>query len=601
MSDTLSQNNTYYSYVYIDVVDNVLILQRGSEGERLRQLFEDDFNITIKNIDDAPATLNELREYDQVILANIANADMPEGFIDILNSYVYDAGGSLLTVGGTREENGETIANVYNREDMEGTLYQDMLPVIAEDYTPPVAVVLVIDNSGSMGDYMDTAKESAKEGLRALDERDYVGIVTFGDNATTVLGMTPVAEMRRIETAIDRIDYAMTGTVYSEGLQRAGLLLSSMTGGVNQKHIILISDGEPSSSDNMYLNITEANLAAGITTSCITFTDDNAAAEAIAVAGEGKSYVAANGNGLADTIRQDLSAPEIREFEYVTFQPQFGDYSSILSGINEADIPTLDGFYGVRLKNDAQGILIGDYGQPIYARWNYGNGKVGSFMCDLNGLWSADFLDDNTGRQLLYNIVSGLFPQESVAVDEIELTVNRDNYTVSTNVYTSIAEGENIRVIVSKIENDGTKTAVHTIDVENFNGNQAVDFDIMQGGVYEIEVQKLGSDGTVLASNSIYQEFSYSLEYNPFLADNDNAAHIAELASAGGGNVIQDAAAAFDGLVTSFFRTYDPRGVLAVIIIVALLLDVAVRKFKFKWPHELIRERKNKKRDNGGA
>lgn len=601
VSDTLSQNNIYYSYVYIDVVDNVLILQRDSEGELLRQLFSDDFNVTVKNIAEAPATLHELREYDQVILENIANADMPEGFIDLLNSYVYDVGGSLLTVGGTREENGETIANVYNRKDMEGTLYQDMLPVLAEDYTPPVAVVLVIDNSGSMGDYMDEAKESAKEGLRALDERDYVGIVTFGDNATTVIGMTPVAEMRRIETAIDRIDYAMTGTVYSEGLQRAGLLLGSMTGGVNQKHIILISDGEPSSSDNMYLSITEANLAAGITTSCITFTGDNAAAEAIAVAGEGKSYFAANGNGLADTIRQDLSAPEIREFEYVTFQPQFGDYSSILSGINEADIPTLDGFYGVRLKNDAQGILIGDYGQPIYAQWNYGNGKVGSFMSYLNGVWSADFLDDNTGQQLLYNIVSGLFPQESVAVDEIEMTVSRDNYTVSTNIYTSIAEGESIRVLVSKIENDGTKTAVHTIDVENFNGNQAVNFDIMQGGVYEIKVQKLGTDGTVLASNSIYQEFSYSLEYDPFLADNDNAAHIAELASAGGGNVIQDAAAAFDGLVTSFFRNYDPRGVLAVIIIVALLLDVAVRKFKFKWPHELIRERKNIKRDNNGV
>ena len=179
--------------------------------------------------------------------------------------------------------------------------------------------------------------------------------------------------------------------------------------------------------------------------------------------------------------------------------------------------------------------------------------------------------------------------------------MSRDNYTVSTNIYTSIAEEESIRVLVSKIENDGTKTVVHTIDVENFNGNQGVNFDITQGGVYEIEVQKLDTDGTVLASNSIYQEFSYSLEYDPFLADNNNAAHIAKLASAGGGNVIQDAAAAFDGLVTSFFLTYDPRGVLAVIIIVALLLDVAVRKFKFKWPHELIRERKNKKRENGGA
>ena len=168
------QNNTYYSYVNIDVVDNVLIIQHDSEGEQLRQLFSDDFNVTVKKISEAPATLNELREYDQVILANIANADMPEGFINILNSYVYDAGGSLLTVGGTREENGETIANVYNREDMEGTLYQDMLPVLAEDYTPPVAVLLVIDVSGSMEGtgssgmkLIKEAQESAKASLAA--------------------------------------------------------------------------------------------------------------------------------------------------------------------------------------------------------------------------------------------------------------------------------------------------------------------------------------------------------------------------------------------------------------------------------------------------
>ena len=34
-----------------------------------------------------------------------------------------------------------------------------------------------------------------------------------------------------------------------------------------------------------------------------------------------------------------------------------------------------------------------------------------------------------------------------------------------------------------------------------------------------------------------------------------------------------------------------------IIAILAVLIDVAVRKFKFKWPWELIRERKLKKAD----
>ena len=603
VDDTLTQNNIFYSYVYIDVADNILILQRENEAQKIQQLFEDKFNVTVMNISDAPTSLDRLRDYDQIILMNIANADMPEGFAEILNDYVNDIGGGLLTVGGTKTENGEPVANVYNREDMEGSLYQDMLPVLAEDYTPPIAVILVIDISGSMSSVgssgktlMEEAKESAKEGLRALDTRDYVGIVTFGDNANTVLDLTPVSEMRKIETAIDKIDYEMAGTVYSNGLERAGMLLKAMAGGVNKKHIIFISDGEPTPGDYMYLEKTETNRAAGITTSCISYVGSVSVMESIADAGGGKNYSAKDGQALAEAIKADIGAPEIREFEYVTFQPEFGDYSSILAGINENEIPTLDGFYGAKLKSDAQSILVGEYNQPIYAEWKYGNGKVGSFMCDLNGYWSEAFIDDTVGQQILLNIVSSLFPNESVAVDEIELTVKRDNYTVSTNIYTSVEEGETIRLIVRKAENGSyDKTVLQTINVDNFNGNQTVCFDITKGGIYEIEAQKLDADENVVASNLAYTEFSYSKEYDPFLKQEDNKAFIAGLAETGGGNRISEAAEVFADLVKSFYRTFDPRGIFAITVIVSLLLDVAVRKFKFKWPHEIIREKKQKK------
>lgn len=601
VSDTLSQNNSYYSFVNIEVVDNILILQRENEGEQLLALYEGDFEVTLKDIEDAPATLRELREYDEVILANIANADMPEGFDELLESYVSEAGGSLLTVGGAREENGESVANVYNREDMEGTLYQEMLPVLAEDYTPPVAVMLVIDVSGSMEGtgasgkkLIEEAQESAKASLDALDDRDYLGIVTFSEDATLVLAPTPVAERRNIETAIDKIVSKMQGTIYTHALDTAGLALKSVEG-VNQKHIVFISDGNPNETDGRYIDVTKSNLEAGITTSCISFMGEVGVMQQIADAGEGRNYTASSGDALTDAIQEDLSTPEIREFEYVTFQPQFGEYSSVLSGIDEAALPTLDGFFGVRLKNGAQGILIGEYGQPIYAEWAYGSGKVGSFMCDLSGVWSADFLADETGRQLIDNILSGLFPMESVREEEIELSVARENYTVGTNIYTSIAEGESIRVLVGRVQTDGAVTPLHTLDVENFDGNETAYFDITEGGVYEIEVQKLAADGSVLASSTRYEAFSYSLEYEAFAAGDDIEAHIAALASAGGGQVITQPSAVFEGLSPTLTRSFDPRGVLAVIVIIALLLDVAVRKFKFKWPHELIREKRDKK------
>ena len=75
---------------------------------------------------------------------------MPGGFIDVLHSYVNDYGGGMLTLGG-KQDDGKT-ANAYNRSDMYGTTYQAMLPIEAINYTPPVAVMIIIDASGSMGE-----------------------------------------------------------------------------------------------------------------------------------------------------------------------------------------------------------------------------------------------------------------------------------------------------------------------------------------------------------------------------------------------------------------------------------------------------------------
>lgn len=122
--DTLAENNSFYSYVYLEVFDDILIIERNeNESSQLKGILEQSYNVNVVNIlegDGVPETVDELREYDQVILVNIANADMPRGFDEILNSYVYEFGGGLFTVGGNKTDGatGETVANTYNRQDM---------------------------------------------------------------------------------------------------------------------------------------------------------------------------------------------------------------------------------------------------------------------------------------------------------------------------------------------------------------------------------------------------------------------------------------------------------------------------------------------------
>ena len=47
--------------------------------------------------------------------------------------------------------------------------------------------------------------------------------------------------------------------------------------------------------------------------------------------------------------------------------------------------------------------------------------------------------------------------------------------------------------------------------------------------------------------------------------------------------------------MTAIDITYDPRLPILITAIVLFLIDIAVRKFKFKWPHEIIKERRERK------
>lgn len=51
----------------------------------------------------------------------------------------------------------------------------------------------------------------------------------------------------------------------------------------------------------------------------------------------------------------------------------------------------------------------------------------------------------------------------------------------------------------------------------------------------------------------------------------------------------------FEGFITDISRSIDPTLGMIIAAMVLFLLDIAVRKFKFKWIHELVREHKEKK------
>lgn len=611
--DTLAQNNSFYTYINIEVFDRILLIEREeNESVNLRDILKTDTEYTVDTVlasdtENMPKTVDELRMYDNVVLVNIANKDMPEGFDAILNSYVYDYGGGVFTVGGNKiDDNGETVANAYNPQDMKGTLYQQMLPVKAINYTPPLGVIFLLDISGSMSmidpssgkTYVEIAKEACRACVQySLSERDYVGVISLSDVPGEVCQMIPVPQYNRVIAAIDDIVDG-GGTIYQNSLESAGSSLMALTS-VEKRHIVLISDGQPGdTSFNAYGSVIEryAKLGVTLTIAIIGSGGMMKEMEAAAKLGNGRLLNITDINQMTELMRSDLESDEIKGVNFETFRPRIKDHTSVVSGIAQDDIPELDGFYGTQAKQGASVPLMGQY-VPIYAQWKYGAGSVGSFMCDLRGDWSEKFITNQTGHKILKNIIVALFPTKAIRPSEIDIDLKWENYTTTMSVLTELKEGERIEATISE-KNEFNEDVLTPIQMNAENGFTRTSFVVTQPGIHDIVVRKVDANGNKIAESNTYRVFSYSKEYEA-LSVGDGAAFLSELATKGKGVAVENYWEVFEGFEEIIHRQVEPRLWIVLVALCLFLLDIAVRKFKFKWIHEIIRERKGQQKQFG--
>ena len=615
-NDTLTQNNTFVNYVYIETFDKILAIESiPDESSSLLSMLKEELKSGVEVVDvtdpnKMPQTVDQLRAYDEVVLVNISHEDMPVGFEDILYEYVHTWGGGLFTISGNEKNSTEDnwTANAYTRKDMYGTRYQEMLPVEIVEYSAPVGVIILVDTSGSMlaGGYKESklfwAIEGAKACVEALTDRDYIGVMTLSDSYTKEAPLTPRSQREEILTAIARLDLSAEdgtiesgGTLYSPAFECAGKTLAARSD-IEKKHIIIVSDGEPAKTDTeMYRYWAQENAKHGITMSFFGVDPTTSAQTAMETllekyAGCKKENFHAIFNGnysqLPEMMRKDLERPEIQSVNYEEFIPRINGTHSITNKIDPADMPSLYGYYGVKLKPGATAALMGKY-TPIYSEWTFGKGRVGTFSCDLNGNWSRDFIASEVGVQLVNNIINHLFPTENIRPSDIDLSYTGDNYTTNLSILTTLEDNQSIKVTVTAPD-----TSEQVFVLNNETGYSRLTFAVKKTGVNTIKVQKLDETGNELSYKEIYKTLSYSKEYDAF-ADKDAAKALAEeLSLQTKGEILTDPLQVFENAVEYLHIIIDPRIAFAIIIIVCFLLDIIVRKFKWKWPHEIVRDKK---------
>ena len=432
----------------------VLVLESiaGQSSALENTLIDNEYNVEVVNLKtgaDIPQNVDELKRYHQIILNNVANKDLvsydaslapngntnqnlPKDFDKMLKEYVEIHGGGLLTVGGN-DENGEQYS--YVREDMQGSTYQDMLPVQTVDYSQPAAIMFIIDVSASMfvavynnTCYYDLTTAQASIALDSLTEKDYVGMTYLDSDLTgtsanePALPLTTLKKKDRILVAFNNFEYENPHFTLVEAVETASKALIEKTD-VEKRHIVLITEELPDPTNDAYKEkIKYYNENNGITFSVMGLgvqknSDKYNSMAQIASVGKGNMInvtlddFAQNRNCVQEEFNSDV----VKKVIHKTFAPKFTNMNSPLAnGVNLApdssDLinTTLNGFYGSELKNRAEAILIGDYDVPIYAQWQYGKGRVASFMCDLNGNWSTEFMSSTDGKKFISNLTEWL-------------------------------------------------------------------------------------------------------------------------------------------------------------------------------------------------
>ena len=221
-------------------------------------------------------------------------------------------------------------------------------------------------------------------------------------------------------------------------------------------------------------------------------------------------------------------------------------------------------------------------------------------------------MTDPDGMQFILNMVSALMPVTDIEPIPVTVEMDRENFLGELSIPSRPEEGVTVN---GKIESVGEKSTF-SLDLNTGEGADEdcyvtsmltaandysrCSFVIKRAGVYSLILEVCDENGKILYTYQSYFSFSYSREFDPSYdaARPDLEAYLASLAEKGGGQSITDMEnpnSIYENFIPTLERTYDPTLILLIAAILLFLLDIMVRKFKFKWIHELVREHKMKK------
>ena len=559
--DSVSANDTGAAYTMIAGKPSVLIAegQSGAGANLERMLKAAGMQTRVMPASMLPGQASELMAYHAVALVNVDAARLEDTQTAALDAAAKELGVGVAVFGGDES---------YALGGYRGSALENMLPVTIDVRNrmdlPTTALVIAIDKSGSMTDSsygvtrLQLAREAACAALEVLNERDQAGVIAFDDAGKWVFHLCPATDVTALQAQVATIRPG-GGTAFYSPMVMAYEALK--TAKAQYRHLIFLTDGQ--AGDTGYMDVVRRMAENGITVTTVAVGDgaDYAGMAKIAEAGKGRMYLAGPFDSLPRIFTKETMLISGSYVQNRTFTPVITDASMT----DFPGFPELGGYLAVTEKPLATVSLCSDRQDPILAWWQYGAGRVLSWTSDVQGGWSAAFLDWDRAAEFFAGLISFILPDRS---GNGEISLEDGSLTWDTE-----APQEASAASVTVIRPDGEKESLRLERVSDsrFEGEA----DTSLSGAYAVRIEMEDGHGHVLQTAEGGDVVSWTAEYDQRREDT-GALEI--LAQETGGKTCGDARELLGFKDTAARKRTDLTPLLAGLALLLFLFDVAQRR-----------------------
>lgn len=575
--DTCPENDVFSAYSVVESPPKILLVSgRGTNVSEFSSVLNAaGCDYSVVSTLNAPDSINAMLSYKSIILADVYIDDLPVGFLENLETYVKDYGCGFICCGGE-----ESFALGGYRD----TVLETVLPVDMQlrsiNETPSMAMVMVIDHSGSMIDEMgETGASNLDVAIRAtivavdnLRDSDQVGVLTFDSQYEWQVELRAADDKSAIKEQIKRINEG-GGTTIKPALLEACEVLSESEASIKQ--VVLLTDGMGETND--FQDVINAYTSEGITLSTVAIGSfsDTQLLEQLADQCDGRYYYSDLGSDIPKIFANEVFLGSDSYIQNGVFSLKVQKGHELTNHLFTDGWPVLYGYIAATPKMAAASVILSaEKENPILTVWQYGLGRTVAWNSDVTGKWSGAFSGKDDYVQMWKRIVDYSTGNADMGEDSVNVVTSGEwtEITYQTKDYESSTE---ILVSIIDPKGDTTEEKLHA----TAPGKYTAELSTPQTGLYHFNVRR-SENGEIQSYLTTAAAVQFSDEYK-FDVSTDSYLKFVEQY----GRLITKQDSVWNRVSTKARESYSLTNWLLLLAICLFVADVAMRRFQFvpKW------------------